>query len=298
MTEWLVLLHHLPPKPDYFRAKVRRRLQRLGAVPIKNSAYVLPDNAETAEDFQWLLQEIVDGGGEAIVLGARLVAGITDDELIQRFKAASDAAYDAIVAESLSEKDAPRSDRPRLRARIDEVARTDFFQAEGRARAERTVAEASTPVNVPDDHGVASSTLSGRTWVTRRGVFVDRMATAWFVRRFIDAGARFRFIDDPREPREAGEIRFDMQGAEFTHHGDSCTFESIAARCAPDDPAITAIGELVHDIDLKDEKFGRPEVEGVTAILRGIARANGDDDEARIVLASKVFDGLYESYRT
>ena len=136
--------------------------------------------------------------------------------------------------------------------------------------------------------------LVGRVWVTRRGVKVDRIASAWLVRRFVDPGARFRFVD-PEEPPRAGEIRFDMVGGDFTHQGDRCTFESLLARLAIHDPALAPIAEIVHDIDLKDGKYGRAEAAGVRSLIAGIA-ASSADDEQRLARGAALLDDLYSSF--
>ena len=135
-----------------------------------------------------------------------------------------------------------------------------------------------------------------RTWVTRTGVKVDRMASRWLIRRFIDPEARFKYVPAKGYRPEPGEIRFDMFDAEFTHEGDRCTFEVLVQRLRLDDPALVPIAEIVHDIDLKDSKFGRQEAAGVDRLIAGIALAHGDD-EARQAQGSVVFENLYQSFR-
>jgi hypothetical protein len=137
--------------------------------------------------------------------------------------------------------------------------------------------------------------LVGRVWVTRRGVKVDRIASAWLVRRFVDPGARFRFVD-PEEPPRAAEVRFDMLGGDFTHQGDRCTFESLLARLALRDPALASIAEIVHDIDLKDDKYGRPDAPGVQQLVLGLVASHPDDAE-RLERGFALFDDLYASFR-
>jgi hypothetical protein len=136
----------------------------------------------------------------------------------------------------------------------------------------------------------------GRTWVTRRGVHVDRIASAWLIRRFIDPEARFKFVSDKGYVPEPGEIRYDMFEAEYTHAGDHCTFEVLLARLCPPEPALQAIAEIVHDIDLKDGKFGREETTGIASLIAGIAAANKQDEE-RIAQGAAIFDNLYQYFR-
>lgn len=139
--------------------------------------------------------------------------------------------------------------------------------------------------------------LVGRTWVTRQGVKVDRISSAWFVRRFLDPKARLRLIDPKKEEISPGEIGFDMPGGEFTHEGDRCTLETLVRRSAVTDRALKPITEIVHDIDLKDGKFGRPETAGVAQILAGLFVANPDNDEGRLERGFALFDELYASFR-
>jgi len=133
-----------------------------------------------------------------------------------------------------------------------------------------------------------------RTWVTRRGVLVDRIASAWLIQRFVDPAARFRFVETGAQAAD-GEVRFDMADAEFTHQGDRCTFETLARHFQPQDRALAQIGEIVHDLDLRDGKFGRPEAAGVLSLVQGLAQLEVDD-LARIAGGGPLFDCLYASF--
>ena len=135
----------------------------------------------------------------------------------------------------------------------------------------------------------------GRTWVTRRDVHVDRIASAWLIRRFIDRKARFRFVPARGWKQRRGELRFDMSDAEYTHAGEDCTFETLVKRFALRDEALIAIGEIVHDIDLKDGKFGRAEAPGIASLIAGIAQRHRED-EVRLLHGSEVFESLYEHF--
>jgi hypothetical protein len=297
---WLLLIHQLPPKPDYLRVKVRRRLQRLGAVALKNTVYVLPHRAETVEDFEWLRGEIEADGGDATVVTASVVAGLTDAELESLFRAARDADYAEIVSAARAsaasaDSSGAAGDVTRLRRRLAEVEKTDFFDAAARADAEHAVGEleARAAGTRPSPPEIAAARVRGATWVTREGVFVDRIASAWLIKRFIDPDATFKFVPGKSYRRRRGELRFDMYQAEYTHEGDRCTFETLLVRFElVDDPALQAIAEIVHDIDLKDEKFARPEAAGVAAVLGGLARATASDAE-RLRQGSGIFEGLY-----
>lgn len=299
---WLLLVHQIPPSPPYLRVKVWRRLQRLGAVPVKNSVYALPATDQAQEDFQWIVRTIVEGGGEAMVCEARLVDGIGDDQVEALFQAARDADYARIVEEASSvaadaDRDGPReATAARLARRLAEVVAIDFFAAAGRAAAEQAVgglADRRGPHGRRDGAGrVAPSALRGRVWVTRRGIHVDRMASAWLVRRFVDPKARFKFVADKTYAPARNEVRFDMFQAEFTHDGDRCTFEVLVDRLGLNDRALGAIAEIVHDIDLKDAKFGRAETPGIDRLVAGIAMGHRDD-EARLSRGIAVFEDLY-----
>ncbi|MDP9177018.1 MAG: chromate resistance protein [Gemmatimonadota bacterium] len=329
---WLLLVHRLPPKPDYLRVKVRRRLDRIGALAIKNSVYVLPDRSDTAEDFQWLALEIQRDGGEVLICRSELIAGISDEGIIARFNAERDEAYRSIGESAAADlrasdlraselgndtsgtdwRETVRKSYARAQRRLDEIVRLDFFGAEGRSNAEAEIRRFHDLLQrkfpqQPDGPGdkatenpqrVSGSEphLPGATWVTRAGVFVDRMASAWLIRRFIDREAIFKFVRVARYKGAPGEFRFDMVPGEYTHDGNMCTFEVLVERFNLHDPGLVAIAEVVHDIDLKDDKFARSEAPGIEAVLTGIVNAVADDN-ARLSAAFPIFDALYDRFR-
>jgi hypothetical protein len=243
-ARWLLLIHHLPPKPDYLRVKVRRRLQKIGAAALKSSVYVLPDTDEALEDFTWLAREIDTDGGSAMLCHAAFIDGITDEE----------------IEAMLHSEDHVTDRETRSAIRPDQVE-------------------------------------PGRTWVTRTGVKVDRISSAWLIRRFIDPEPRFKFVPPRGYVPEPGELRFDMYDAEYAHDGDRCTFQTLLGRFGLRDPSLRAIGEIVHDIDCKDEQFGRPETAGIASLIRGIAQST-DDDLARIERGSGMLDVLYAAFES
>jgi hypothetical protein len=302
-ARWLLLIHHIPPRPPYLRVKVGRRLQQLGAVPIKNSVYALPRTEGAQEDFQWLVAEIRTGGGDATVCEATFVEGMRDEDVERLFVDARNADYRALVeaakaARSSKDLDA---DARRLRARLREVVARDFFGAPGRKSAEAALEALEARHGPRKASTVSPASLRkddcrGRTWVTRTGIHVDRMACGWLIRRFIDSKARFSFVPAKGYQTKKDELRFDMFEGEFTHEGDNCSFETILGRFALDDPALRAIAEIIHDIDLKDAKFRREEASGIDRLVTGIALAN-KSDTARLQRASAVFDDLYEYFR-
>ena len=307
-SRWLLLIHQLPPSPPYLRVKVARRMQRIGAVAIKNTVYVLPTAESTLEDFQWTVREIRAGGGEANVFEARVIEGLTDDEIQRLFTSARDEDYariateakDLLKAASRKKRDLGQlgADLLRLRERMSEIQAIDFFGAT-KGHVVATLLDqiagrlAEKPPALPESAPVV---YRGRTWVTRAGVHIDRMASAWLVKRFIDAEASFKFVQGKHYTPERDEVRFDMFDAEFTHEGDRCTFEVLVERLGIDDAAVRAIAEVVHDIDLKETKFNRPETPGMAMLIAGIAMAHHDDDD-RLARAAAVLEDVYVYYQ-
>jgi hypothetical protein len=289
---WLLLIHQLPPEPAYLRVKVRRQLQRIGALPLKNSVYVLPNRDESLEDFQWLRRMILDDGGEATVSVADFLEGATDQGLEDQFCNVSRAAYSEFV-KTVRQSDGSGKELDRLRSRLADLENKDWFDAPGRGDAERTLDEIASAGS--RDSGAAglpaANRPEGATWVTRRDVHVDRMASAWLIRRFIDPSAHFRFVDADGKTRR-GELRFDMFEGEYTHEGDRCTFQTLVARFGLSRPALEAIGEIVHDIDYKIETSVRAETVTIRLLINGICLSR-ERDEDRIEAGRALFDSLY-----
>ncbi len=202
------------------------------------------------------------------------------------------------------ERHQARSVLERARKRIAEIEAIDFFGADLHDDAEaamRTLDERTTHRGEPERTGeqmtssVALNDLKSRVWVTRRGVGVDRIASSWLIKRWIDPDARIKFVAGKGYVPEEREIRFDMFEAEITHEGDLCTFEVLARMARNDDSALRSVAEIVHDIDLKDGKFGRPETQGIANLLAGISIAL-DDDDRRIERGSALFEDLYRFF--
>jgi hypothetical protein len=192
----------------------------------------------------------------------------------------------------------------RLRADTARVAEIDFFGANGRETVEgllhaleQKLRDEGGPADMQEQPAASPALESwkGRVWVTRESVFVDRIASAWLIRRFLDPEARFKFVPARGYKPEAGELRFDMFDGEFTHEGDRCTFEVLLAHAGLHDDALVAIGEIVHDVDLKDAKFGHEETSGIARLIEGIAAAN-PDDARRLERGAALLDDLYEVF--
>ena len=189
----------------------------------------------------------------------------------------------------------------RLQKRVAEIAGIDYFQARSRETIEGLLTSLDErlqrrPMAKEEPARAPLERPHKRTWVTRTGIHVDRMASAWLIKRFIDPEARFKFVVAKEHQPKAGELRFDMFDGEFTHEGELCTFEVLLARFELTDAALRPIAESIHDIDLKDAKHGRPETAGIAQMVNAIATAHRED-EARLQRASALFDDLYELHK-
>ncbi len=310
-ARWLLLIHQIPPIPNYLRVKIGRRLQKIGAVAVKNSVYVLPNGEHAQEQFAWVGREIAEGGGDSSVCESSFVGERSDEAIEELFNAARAKDFTDLAAELRTlKKELGRKKRmdenlrasvvgalARLRRRLAEILEVDFFGAPGREKVEAAVAEIEARLQpAPESPAVEPSPpVRGRVWVTRKGVHVDRMASAWLIRGFIDQEARFKFVPGKGYSPEKDEIRFDMFEAEYTHEGDRCTFEVLLHRFEIADPALTAIGEIVHDIDLRDGKFGRPETPGVERMITGLALAHAEDEQ-RLSVGGALFESLRQAF--
>jgi hypothetical protein len=317
VPRWCLLIHQLPAKPLYLRARVRQSLARVGAVALKNSVYILPYADSSVEALQGIAEEAVAGGGEAFLCAADFLGRPYDAEIEERFRRGSAAEYEEIRGQArellrqarrrgaaVPEEAQLSAHASRLEQRLAEVIALDVFGAPQRASAEAVVRQLEAQVRAGHPPAPATTRAGGRrraelaglTWVTRRGVHVDRIASAWLIRRFVDPGARFRFADSQSPEAGPGEVRFDTMGGEFTHEADRCTFETLVARLGLADAALAEIAEIVHDIDLKDGKFGRADAPGILQLVTGLVIAHPDDLD-RLDRGFALLDDLYESFR-
>ncbi len=315
---WLVLIHQLPPKPTSLRVKIWRRLQDLGAISLKNSVYVLPNTEAAREDFEWVLRAIRKERGDASLCEARLVDGLDDAQLRALFSRAREADYRELGTEVRRLAHATFGSRTRavpddarakagaalarLRRRFAAVVEIDFFGAPGRESVdglidglEGRLSPAGSPGRVPSTR-ITPADVARRTWVTRTGIHIDRIGSAWLIKRFIDPEATFTFVAARGHTPSPGELRFDMFDAEFTHDGDLCTFEVLLRAFGLDDPALHAVAEVVHDVDLKDAKFDREETKGFDHLIAGLAWTQ-PGDAARLEHGAILFDALYAYFR-
>jgi hypothetical protein len=319
--EWILLVHQLPARPTNLRVRIWRKLQKLGAVAIKNSVYVLPANEKTHEDCQWLKQEIESTGGEVAVFQANSVAGATEKEIVATFQKARDEEFANLTAQldglagsvraqtrgrhlTAGRLASHETELDRLHAELERVSENDFFAAKSRTaalksyeRCQKLLRAAQAPPDgklsgpAAKDNVLAVHDHQGRRWVTRRNIHIDRLASAWLIKQFIDKRPRFYFVAED-EKIENG-IPFDMFGAELTHHGEDCTFETMVKRFGLSHiKGLRELGQIVHDIDLKDDKFHRLEAAGLKAMIDGLCEKISDDRK-RLQQASVIFDSLF-----
>jgi hypothetical protein len=297
---WLLLLLSLPPRPSSLRVRAWRRLRVLGAVPLRNSAYLLPDSSDRYEQFQWLAQEIQRDGGEATLLRVDRIENVKQPDVVRLFQEARNQDY-AVLADryrKLLKGRRPRlgEELARLAREMERIAEIDFFEAPGRREVERAreAVEQRTATSRARHAGAAPpldlDALKGRRWVTRPRPHVDRIASAWLIKRFVDPEAEFVFAPPDQIPGDA--IPFDMAGVDFGHHGEDCTFETLLRRTGLRDRKLAILAEIVHEADLKDQKFARDEARGIDLALRGLLSAIKDDHEA-LAHGLTLFDGLY-----
>jgi hypothetical protein len=311
---WLLFIMQLPTRPAAPRIKLWRRLQQLGSVALRGSVYVLPHTAQAREDFEWLSAEIRAAGGQVSILSARALTPEEHASIVQAFRDARSEDFKALARSVTGEATSRKTLSPIVRRRAERTLRAarqklaeleaiDFGGSPERDRAVAAVSALASRLTTPErkdtmpgkDDRVAPQNFKGRTWVTRPRPGVDRMSSAWLIRRFIDPKARFDFRTSPPGPRSR-EIPFDMFGVEFGHDGKRCTFEVLAGRFGIVDAAVRRIGEIVHDVDLKDRRYGHSESAVVHELVEGLRRAH-DDDRALLEHGMAMFGGLFESFR-
>jgi hypothetical protein len=305
---WLILVHQLPPRPSNLRVRIWRRLQQVGAVVLRNSLYVLPATDDAREDFDWVREEIVTSGGQVSVLEASAVDGRTDEELVEQFRRLSTQDYDALATEIRAlrqgkKKQGSAAEAARLlramRERFGTIQGRDYFGAPGRERVEQALSVAARS----SSDGLAAAAAGpklrakdyrGRNWVTRPRPGIDRFASAWLVRTLVDPEATFTFAESSRslKPRQ---IPFDMPEVEFGHHGAHCTFETLMQRFGIDDPAVLSLSRVVHDLDLKESRYGMPECAAVGRLVDGLRERFTHDGEL-LEQGILMVDSLYRSF--
>lgn len=312
---WLLFVHQLPSTPSNLRVKTWRRMQQLGAIAIKQAVYVLPDSAGAREDFEWLKTEVEGAGGDVNVFSADSVDAWSDDALVEAFRRSRQDAYEEIArdleqalrkapktrARATADSRASRRMLEGYRQRMTAVQRVDFFGSAGRDRVFTLIDEldarlsgGSLPAETPTREGRSTDGYRGRLWVTRPRPGVDRMSSAWLIRRFIDLEARFSFVPD-RDAAPKDALPFDMFGVEFTHQGERCTFETLSHTFGIADAAVIRLAGIVHDLDLKDGRFGAPEAPAIGTVIDGLQMLHAADAEL-LTQGITLFEALYRAF--
>ncbi|MDX9787326.1 MAG: chromate resistance protein [Desulfobacterales bacterium] len=308
--KWLLLIHQIPPTPNALRVKIWRRLQQVGAVAVKQSVYATPISDQSREDLSWILKEIIEGGGDGSISEVRFLEGLSDEKVMALFQGARKSDYEKIIQETnqlVTECSSRQTDPPdsavriplhltKLQRRLDEVRSIDFFPPPEQETAKSLLSDLSAKVSgktwAPSAPKEGFDTLKGKIWVTRKNLFIDRIACGWLILRFMDPEAVFKFVQGSRYVPKEGELRFDMFDGEFTHEGNLCSFEIMIQRLHLQDRALFPLAEVVHDIDLKDAKYGRRETDGFNALLTGLV-ASHPEDNRRMQEGFKLFENLY-----
>jgi hypothetical protein len=301
---WLLLTHTLPARPSNARVTTWRRLQDVGAVRTRTSVYVLPNTDQCRADFSWLRREIVGLGGEAIVFLAEPRDPRESGRLVAAFRRAREDDYRSLSVQTRRlaiTRDGRRKGRHSatrerairaLRARFDAMTRIDFFHARGRETVDAAIAAlersvTTRPVEPAGDENGHAAEFQNRRWVTRPRPSIDRLSSAWLIRRFIDPLATFAFTPDPGPE----DVPFDMPGIGFTHQGVMCTFETLVTEFRIQDPVVLRLSRIVHDLDLKDARFGLPETGPVGHVIDGL-RGLYADDHALLEQGISFFDAF------
>jgi hypothetical protein len=295
---WLLLTFTLPVKRASQRVEVWRNLQRYGSVPLGNSGYLLPNNPINQERFEWLAQAVRKYAGEASVVSVQSIDNLSTPQLVARFTGARSRDYQELIREvqmmsTLNPHKRTSGRMSRLRERFREIVEIDFFDSPLQKRAQDLLARADRPSAAKEQGAkLRPKDYVGRLWVTRPRPGIDRSASAWLIRKFIDKKARFTFALEADVPSEA--VLFDMFQGGFGHRGEDCTFETLRKEFRLRDTRVSAIGEMVHDADLGDGKFGRKEAFGVDEVLKGFAR-KGVSDKDLLERGIEMIEGLYYS---
>jgi hypothetical protein len=303
----LLLLVGVPPQPSSLRVRVWRRLRTMGAVPLKRSAYLLPDTPERYEDFQWLAQEIQREGGEATLIRVQQIENVSDADVLRLFHEPRDQDYRQLAAryrkllQSLDQKSAAKIARvhdelAQLAKDHQRIRDVDFFDAPGGAEVRRLEEAIAMRTRRPESArreerpALDLATLRRRRWVTRPRPHIDRIASAWLIKRFVDTEAEFVFAEPADFPKDA--IPFDAPNVELSHQGEDCTFETLIKRARLRDRRLTRLAEIVHEADLRDGKYPHEEARGIDVAIRALLAASPDDQQV-LAQGRALFEGLY-----
>ena len=299
MSPWLLLVFSLAKKGASLRVTVWRKLQRFGAVPLGNSGYLIPNTMENRERFEWLATTIRSEQGEASIVEVKSIDNYSAPQLKQRFTEARDRDYQALLRDvrKVSANSSQSARATRMRQRFQEIASIDFFGSPIRGKVEDAVNALEKPQlgkRNPDLGKISPAAYRNRVWVTRPRPGIDRVTSAWLIRKLIDPKARFVFANEDKKP--AGAVPYDMYEGGFGHRGDDCTFETLLKAFRIRDRRARLMGQIVHDADLLDDKFGRKEGFGIDEVMKGWAR-QGLSDKELLERGIQLAEGLYDSLR-
>jgi hypothetical protein len=296
---WLLFIFTLPTKGASQRVDTWRKLRRYGALPLKSGGQMLPNTPANRERFEWLAAVIRRSAGNASVMQVHSLDDHSDARLRELFLQASTREYEAVIAEVRKlprNKNRNANALARFRRKLRDIVDTDFFHSPMRSRLETMLAQAEDggPAIRSSKSDVRKKEYCGRIWITRPRPGIDRVSSAWLIRKFIDKDARFTFDNDACLHPSA--VPFDMfQTAKgFGHRGENCTFETLCREFAIRDPRVRAIAQIIHDADLEDGKFGCTEGIGLDRTLIGWAK-QGVSDEELLRRGMQMIEGLYDS---
>ena len=295
---WILLMFSLPTKKASQRVDIWRRLKRCGVVNLPGSGYLLPNTASNQEHFEWIGTSIRKFQGKATIVQVHAIDRLSHADLKQLFVDARSRDYELVLSELKKLNSAGKLRPPtlsRMRKRVHDIVVIDFFKSPLRRKIDDLLerAEQDTGSIEGNRKPVSAKDYRNRTWITRPRPGIDRVASAWLIRKFIDPKAKFVFHKDARHYPEA--VPFDMFEADgFGHRGDDCTFETLVKEFAIEDPRTIAIGSIIHDADIEDEKFGRVEGVGLDRVLIGWAQQGLTDNEL-LRRGASLIEGLYGS---
>ena len=320
MNKWILLIHQIAHDSPNLRVRIWRNLKKHGAVLFKNAVYVLPYTNEHEEIMQWLCNQIKEGGSDASLFITESLDKKQDEEIMKSFHEICDKEYTSLIevsdaelkkitqreeTEGISESLVHECKRKlnEILKSADDISKIDFFHAPQKEILLQKIASLQKTILKWTKTSEKEIKVTGKVyqikdfldkkWATRKDIFIDRIASAWLIRRFIDSKARFIF--SPKGEKTKGAIPFDMYGAEFTHHSEDCTFETLMKAFDLKDTALQSIAEIVHDIDLKDNKYGRKEADGIAQIVTGLSQKLKDDNKL-LEKGLEIFDALYQNY--
>ena len=297
-TSWLLLLYSLPTRQKTERVAIWRRFKKFGAIQMKTSTYLLPDEPAQYEQFQWLAQQIRDYGGESTLVRAQEIEGLTKAKLVAMFNDARAKDYDElkkslqsfIARQRTMDTEEAAAELERLTRQFRDIREVDFFDSPRGHDLEMLLRHAEGPRRLRRLEILDAKQYQGKTWLTRPRPEIDRVGSAWLISKFIDRKPKFVFAPSAEAVRDA--IPFDMLDAEFSHHGNCCTFETLLRRFAIRDKVLAKIGEMIHDADLDDSRFQRVEAIGIDRVLKGWAK-EGLPDKEILRRGFECFDALY-----